>query len=450
MNIKKINETINNIASSTDVLLFISTFAIIFNATFSLYFFRNDFKELHFTLTSSNIGFLLFLISTTFLAFRLGFFSFIFYNFKKYKPIPSVSDELLPTCTVIVPAYNEGRLVYDTLVSIANSNYPKEKIQLISIDDGSADDTWQWMLKAKEDIGELVSIYQQPKNAGKRQALYRGFQMATGEVFVTIDSDSIVSADALRNMVSPIKTDDKCGAVAGNIKVLNTDDTIIPKMLNVSFAFSFEFIRSAQSRIGSVLCTPGALAAYKREAVMACLPEWINQTFLGVKTDIGEDRAMTNMILKQGYHVLFQKNAEVYTNVPETYQGLQKMFTRWERSNVRENIMLSKFALSNFRSGNKTGTRILLANQWINMITAYPAFIAMILFFVLHPFLFISSTIFTVFIFTSVPAIFYALRHDPKQSFWAYTYGLFYSFGLFWITPYAIATARKRGWLTRG
>jgi hyaluronan synthase len=450
MNIKKLNETVNKLASSIDLLLFISTFVIIFNATFGLYFFRHDFKELHFNLTSTSIGFFLFLFSSTFLAFRMGFFSFIFYNFKKYQPIPSVSDEMLPNCTVIVPAYNEGRLVYDTLQSIANCNYPKEKIQLISIDDGSADDTWQWMQKAKEEIGDLLTIYQQPQNAGKRQALYRGFQMATGEVFVTIDSDSIVSNDALRNMVSPIIVDTNCGAVAGNIKVLNTEDTIIPKMLNVSFAFSFEFIRSAQSHLGSVLCTPGALAAYKREAVMACLPEWINQTFLGVKTDIGEDRAMTNMILKQGYHVLFQKNAEVFTNVPESYDGLRKMFTRWERSNVRENLMLTKFAFTKFREGDRNGARMLLLNQWVGMLTAYHAFITMIVFLVLHPALFLTSTVFSIFLFTSIPAIFYALRHDVKQSFWAYTYGLFYSFGLFWIAPYAIATARKRGWLTRG
>jgi hyaluronan synthase len=64
-------------------------------------------------------------------------------------------------------------------------------------------------------------------------------------------------------------------------------------MLNVSFVMSFEFVRSAESQLGSVLCTPGALAAY-RSAVL--VPEWINQKFMGRSSDIGEDRAMTNMI----------------------------------------------------------------------------------------------------------------------------------------------------------
>src|SRR5690606_29300567 len=156
----------------------------------------------------------------------------------------------------------------------------------------SKDDTWYWMKKAKEQLGDRISIYQQPQNKGKRHALYRGFNLGKGEVFVTIDSDSIINTDTLRNLVSPFVVNEKCGAVAGNVRVLNNQKAIIPRMLNVSFVFSFEFIRSAQSQLGSVLCTPGALAAYRRNAVMACLDQWMNQTFMGQPSDIGEDRAM--------------------------------------------------------------------------------------------------------------------------------------------------------------
>src|SRR5690606_32245435 len=161
-----------------------------------------------------------------------------------------------------------------------------------------------------------------PKNMGKRHALYRGFNLGTGEIFVTVDSDSVVKTDTLRNLVSPFAVHKNCGAVAGNIRVLNNKKAILPKMLNVSFVLSFEFVRSAQSTLNSVLCTPGALAAYRRSAVFAVLPDWINQTFMGRPSDIGEDRAMTNMILKKGHHVLFQRNAYCYTNVPEKYKGL--------------------------------------------------------------------------------------------------------------------------------
>jgi hyaluronan synthase len=265
-----------------------------------------------------------------------------------------------------------------------------------------------------------------------------------------VDSDSVVKKDTLRNLVSPFVTNKKCGAVAGNVHVLNNDKAVIPRMLNVSFVFSFEFVRSAESTLRTVLCTPGALAAYRREAVFACLPEWINQTFMGQPSDIGEDRAMTNMILKQGYHTMFQRNACVLTKVPERYKGLYKMFIRWGRSNVRENIMMAKFVFTPFRNGSKAGARLLFVNQWIKLVMAYPAVLFMALFIATHPVLFITATLVSILILSSIPVFFYAKRYNISASVWAYSYGILYAFGLFWITPYAIATARRRGWLTRG
>lgn len=425
------------------------TFLLLIGAAFSVYLLQPQFQEMNLSRMDTLGGMILLFLTSFLLIFRLSFLAYIARLFFRYKPVESVTDEELPSCTVIVPAYNEGKQVYSTLLSLVNSFYPAEKLQLIAIDDGSKDDTWEWMKKAKEQLGDRVSIYQQPSNQGKRHALYRGFKMAKGEVFVTVDSDSIVEKNTLRNLVSPFVSNEDCGAVAGNVRVLNNEKAIIPRMLNVSFVFSFEFIRSAQSVLGSVLCTPGALAAYRSKAVMNCLPEWINQTFMGKPTDIGEDRAMTNMILKQGYHVLFQRNAYVLTNIPERFSSLHKMFTRWERSNVRENLMMSKFAFKTFRNGSKSGPRILLLNQWMQMITTYPLFLIMIILLILHPVLFISSTLLSILIFSTLPAFFYAKKYNISEAFWAYSYSIFYTFGLFWITPYAMATAGKRGWLTR-
>ncbi|MDT0690288.1 glycosyltransferase [Salegentibacter sp. F188] len=426
-----------------------ATFFLLIGGAFSVYILQPQFEEMNLSRMDTLGGMILLVLGGFLLIFRLSFLAYIAKLFFSYKPVNSVTDEELPTCTVIVPAYNEGKQVYATLLSLTNSDFPAEKLQLIAIDDGSGDDTWEWMKKAKEQLGDRVSIYQQPHNQGKRHALYRGFNLATGEVFVTVDSDSIVEKDTLRNLVSPFVTNKDCGAVAGNVRVLNNEKAIIPRMLNVSFVFSFEFIRSAQSVLGSVLCTPGALAAYRSNAVMNCLPEWINQTFMGQPTDIGEDRAMTNMILKQGFHVLFQRNAYVLTNIPEKFSSLHKMFTRWERSNVRENLMMSRFAFKPFRNGSKSGTRLLLINQWMHMLTAYPLFVMMLVLLVLHPVMFISSTLLSILIFSSLPVIFYAKKYNISEALWAYSYSIFYTFGLFWITPYAMATANRRGWLTR-
>jgi hyaluronan synthase len=437
-------------SSPLAVFVMICTFLLLLTGAFLVFNLQSDFEALHFERLNSTWGLTFLILSAVLFLFYGGSFLYNVYLFFIYKPIESVTDDLLPTCTVIVPAYNEGKLVWNTLISLAQSDYPTHKLQILAIDDGSKDDTWYWMQEAKLKLGDRLSIYQQPKNQGKRHALNRGFELGTGDIFVTVDSDSIVKVDTLRNLVSPFITNKDCGAVAGNVQVLNNQKAIIPKMLNVSFVMSFEFMRSAESSLGSVLCTPGAAAAYRKTAVLACLPEWISQTFMGKPSDIGEDRAMTNMILKQGYHVLFQRNALVLTNVPEEYTGLYKMFIRWGRSNVRECMMMAKYVFKNFRNGTKFGPRLLFLNQSLKIIMACPFLLIMLFIVATHPLLFISSALLGILILSSFPVLFYAKRYSFLESFWAYSYSIFYTFSLFWILPYAIVTANKTGWLTRG
>lgn len=440
----------SKIESPYNKIVLFSSFLLITIGIYFLWVFHNDFEQLKIDKASTTIGYTFIVLATSLFAFKATFFLYKAYNYYKYKPIASVSDKELPTCTVIVPAYNEGKQVFDTLMSLASSDYPKHKLQIISIDDGSKDDTWDWMLDAKNKLGNRLDIYQQPKNKGKRHALYRGFNIGTGDVYVTVDSDSIVTEDTLRNLVSPFITDENCGAVAGNIRVLNNKKDMLPKMLDVSFVMSFEFVRSAESNLNSVLCTPGALAAYRSTAVHKCLQQWINQTFMGQPSDIGEDRAMTNMILKQAKHVLFQKNAVAYTNVPDQYLGLYKMFIRWGRSNVRENLEMAKYVFTNFRAKGKTGTRILFISQFLKILMSYPLLISMLFFVFVHPLLFLGSTLVSILVASTFSVLFFTSQYKTTQGIWAYSYSILYTFALFWITPYAIATASRRGWLTRG
>jgi len=447
----RLNKAEKSSFGSREYAIFGSTFLLLFGSVAAVFMLQEEFEALRFQRLESVGGMLLIGFGLLLALIALSFLIFLIVLHRKYRPIASVSDEELPTCTIIVPAYNEGRLVYDTLLSLANSDYPTQKLQIIAIDDGSKDDTFSWIEQAKQELGDRLEIYKQPKNMGKRHALYKGFKLGTGEIFITVDSDSVVNKDTIRHMASPFVTNKECGAVAGNVRVLNNKKAIIPRMLNVSFVFSFEFVRSAQSQLGTVMCTPGALSGYRKEAVMNCLEDWINQTFMGQASDIGEDRAMTNMILKQGYHVLFQSNAFVYTDTPVRYKNLYKMFIRWERSNVRENIMMGRFAFTNFRQGPKWGSRLLLIMQWKKVLLAYPMLLLTLWMVFHYPLMFLSSTLVGILIFSSIQAYFFTIKNKNfKESLWAYSYSLFYVFSLFWITPYAIATAGRKGWLTRG
>lgn len=366
-----------------------------------------------------------------------------------YKPVSGCSDDLLPECTVIVPAFNEGQLVLATLRSIAESDYPIEKLHLIAVDDGSTDDTWEWIQKAQDQLRGRLSAIRLPRNSGKRHALYAGIQQAAGDVLVTVDSDSIVTADTLRNLVTPLALDGRIGAVAGNVRVLNTDKGIIPKMLDVVFTFSFDFIRASQSMVRAVMCTPGALTAYRKSAVMRVLQEWLHQTFRGQPANIGEDRAMTNLILKGGHRVTFQRNAVVFTEVPTRFTNLCKMYLRWARSNVRETIVMTRFIFTPFWPDSMLGARLNLTLSWIALIRAVAVPVIFWKVLQANPTASAQNFLLGVLLASTLPAVIYAWKYGKISALWAYAYGIYFSVSLSWIIPYGLLTVHKSGWLTR-
>jgi hyaluronan synthase len=366
-----------------------------------------------------------------------------------YRPAPECADEDLPDITIIVPAYNEGRQVLQTLRSLIRSDYPAEKMQIIAVDDGSRDDTWQWLKQASDFFPGRIQLIRCPVNKGKRNALYRGIRRSRGQVLVTVDSDSEVETQTLRRLVGPFVADPKVGAVAGNVRVLNRSAGIIPRMLEVSFTYSFNFIRASQSRVNTVMCTPGALSAYRRCVAEEVLDEWLNQRFCGRPANIGEDRAMTNLILRSGYHVLFQRDAAVLTKVPTGYRGLCRMLLRWARSNIRETIVLTRFAFRRFRTTPAAGARINLLLHLLGMTVPQVLRASTAVFLFVSPLVFGLHLLLGMAVVATIPALVYRLHFRNGNWFWAYPFALFWLAGLAWIAPYALLTPHKTGWLTR-
>ena len=288
-----------------------------------------------------------------------------------------------------------------------------------------------------------------PVNRGKRHALYAGFQKSIGEVLVTVDSNSVVDSQTLRQLVSPFIHDQRVGTVAGNVRVLNRHEGIIPRMLDVTFLFSFDFMRASQSMVNTVMCTPGALSAYRRPIIMKIMDQWLGQTFFGKPANIGEDRAMTNLILREGHFVHFQQNATVYTNVPIGYNNLYKMFLRWARSNIRESIVMSRFAFRRFRTESMLGARINLILHLLSLTKSQVLLVATLICFAWQPTVFGVNIMAGIVIGSSLSAMLYAVKRRSSECLMAYLYGIFWLIGLSWITPFALLTPHRSGWLTR-
>ena len=370
-----------------------------------------------------------------------------------YKEVPALKDEYLPKVTVIVPAYNEGKYVATTLESILESDYPGEKLELIAVNDGSGDDTWEWIKKAMEKAPGRIRGINLPKNGGKKHALCAGIEVAAGEVIVTVDSDSRVEKDALRKIASPFVLDSRIGAIAGNIRVNNLQEGNIPKMLDVAFAFGFEFMRTSQSIVHSVLCTPGALSAYRLSALLPLLQEWKNQTFMGKPASIGEDRAITSLLIRNNWHVDFQNDAVAFTKMPTTYKGLCKMLIRWCRSDVRENLGMCRYAFHPARWKSPSWCIFMLE---INLLFAMISMILPLFFLPMLILAFLTSPALTAIytfsgsmLWSMMPAVIYAVRYSVRESVWAFIYGLYCIPFISWISVYSVFTVGNSDWMTR-
>ena len=348
--------------------------------------------------------------------------------------------------TVVIPAYNEGAMVAKAIDSVAAANYDPEKLEIIVVDDGSTDDTWDHIQHAVARHGCRIRAIRLERNSGKREALAAGFRLGTGEIFVTVDSDSVVDPNALLALAGPF-TSERIGIVAGRVLVYNRHEGLIPRMLHVRFALSFDFLRACQSTFRTVSCSPGALSAYRAGAVRQVLDSWLAQQFLGSRATIGEDRALTNDVMSLGYDSIYQRAAMVQTIVPITYGKLCRMFLRWDRSFVREEIRFARIVWKRpplYRF-------VALADCLINDLR-FPA--TWLTFGLMSAALISDPLVFPRMLAAiGIAAFMYSLYYLHSERSLDIVYGVFFSyfsfFSLFWIFPWAVATVRARSWLTR-
>jgi hyaluronan synthase len=363
-----------------------------------------------------------------------------------YRPVPPLEPANAPPLTVVIPAYNEGAMIEKTIDSVAASLYRPERLQIVVVDDGSRDDTWEYIERAALRYGDRVEVVRFERNQGKRAALMEGFRRARGEVVVTIDSDSVIGATTLLAMAAPF-VDSRVGAVAGKVSVHNLNEGLIPRMLRFAYALSFDFQRAAESQFRTVYCSPGALAAYRTAALREVQDRWMAQTFLGSPCTFGEDRALTNYLLEKGFDSVYQGNAEVRTLVPTTYARLCKMFLRWNRSFVREELRLARIVW-------RRPLRYRLMVLWDKLTTnlrypiQYASLVALVV-LLAEDLTLLPLTALGIALGT-LPFMLFYLRSERS---WAALYGLPYAFfsmlALSWILPYALLTPRARSWLTR-
>jgi len=242
-----------------------------------------------------------------------------------------------PTITVVIPLFNEGRSIYDTIASIVALEYPREKLSVTVVDDCSTDDSLHWANEAAREFPN-VRVIQNPRNMGKRKGINHAVRLATSEIIVSIDSDVIVYPTALRELVARFTGPD-VAAVGGRVHISNPNDNWLSKLQTIKYYFGQEHLKNLERSLDSVMCLSGCLTAYRRHVLIELEPILENRNLFGVAIKYGEDRFLTHQIVKAGYRTKMTMDAICFTKAPTTLRGYFNQQLRWKRSNVVDFII---------------------------------------------------------------------------------------------------------------
>jgi cellulose synthase/poly-beta-1,6-N-acetylglucosamine synthase-like glycosyltransferase/peptidoglycan/xylan/chitin deacetylase (PgdA/CDA1 family)/spore germination protein YaaH len=224
-----------------------------------------------------------------------------------------------PKVAVLIPAYNEEKVIERTVRSALDSDYPN--LHVIVIDDGSKDRTLEVARRAfaQEEAEGRVLILTKP-NAGKAEALNYGLEHLTDEeIFVGIDADTIIAPDAISHLV-PHFMNPEVAAIAGNAKVGNRVN-LWTRWQALEYITSQNFERRALNTMGAVSVVPGAIGAWRVSAVREAGGYHVDT--------VAEDADLTMALLRRGYRVEYEDQALAYTEAPTNANGLMRQRFRW-------------------------------------------------------------------------------------------------------------------------
>ncbi len=280
----------------------------------------------------SMYSYLIFIFFRTAIHLLLCFANLFFY--KKPKKLSSY-----PLVSVIVPCYNEERVVKEAIKSVLSLTYPN--LEIIAVDDGSKDRTIE-LLSEIEKTTKVRIISQ--TNGGKSMALNRGIEECMGEYFVCMDADSKLNPGAIELGISHIHGNNSISAVAGSVEIGNAN-TVITSFQRLEYITGLNLFKAAQSFLGMVTVVPGPIGIF-RKSVVKKVGGYRTSTY-------AEDCELTMRMLVAGYSTIYIAGMVAVTEAPEGLKALIAQRYRWTRGIVqaiRENAVWLLRPFKNFRN----------------------------------------------------------------------------------------------------
>ncbi len=266
------------------------------------------------------VALVIFLFVLLFRYFAILSLAYLYINEYMYTPSES---RYFPFVSIIVPVYNEEKVINDSIISLLQLDYPNYEI--IIVNDGSTDNTKK---VAESLVGYQRGKYNKTKvsliskpNGGKAKALNAGIRLSKAEIILCMDGDSQLSPDSLKLAVRHF-ANKEIGAVAGNVKVLNRGK-LFTDLQALEYIEGLNMARSAQSYVRLVNIIPGPIGFFRRKAIEEA-GFYSSDTF-------AEDADLTLKILANGWKIYYEPNSISYTEAPAKLQQLLKQRYRWTR-----------------------------------------------------------------------------------------------------------------------
>ncbi|KAG8433766.1 hypothetical protein GDO86_012216 [Hymenochirus boettgeri] len=176
------------------------------------------------------------------------------------------------------------------------------------------------------------------KWGGKREVMYTAFKALGDSVdYVQVcDSDTKLDPLATVELVRVLESNDRYGAVGGDVRILNLSDSYISFMSSLRYWIAFNVERACQSYFDCVSCISGPLGLYRNDLLQTFLESWYNQKFLGTHCTFGDDRHLTNRMLSIGYATKYTARSKCYSETPAQFLRWLNQQTRWTKSYFRE------------------------------------------------------------------------------------------------------------------
>lgn len=288
--------------------------------------------------------------------------------------LPSVFKKSFPKVSIIVPCYNEEKVIKNTIENLCLQNYPE--IEIIVVDDGSSDKTFQTAADyvKSQNLHHIVKVLTQ-KNAGKGAALNLGIKHSKGDFIMCVDADSKIDPLSIRSSIHHFE-DLSVGAVAGFVEIANKN-SLLTKFQQYEYMVGLNFTRKALAMFGIVPVIPGPIGIFRRDVL-----EKVGM-FVTDKNLMAEDAELSLRIVSAGYKVKSEPNMIAYTEAPEDLRSLSRQRYRWNRGVIQAlDLNLKDMIKSNSRS------RILAANLIFDIHIVLLANIFMALSFSVHAFVY--------------------------------------------------------------